>query len=264
MTDTLFHGSASLSLRRSSAEGRIDAFSAETEADGAALIAEAVQAFRDMGCTRAVGPIGQDTWDPYRLVIESDGTPPFSGEPANPLFHVGCFMANGFTPVETYRSTIDTDPQPPVRQPLADLFISEWDRTNPEDDMAAIHALSNTAFAAAPFFAPIDLTRFTALMAPLLSSIPSRYALLGRDGTGEIVSCLLGYPTPSGLVLKTLMSKKSGAGGALVDEFYRRAIADGQGAIIHALMHEDNRSARMSENRNGRVFRRYALFGRDL
>lgn len=264
MTPTLTHGTASLILHILDGDGRIDAFKAETEADATALIARALDTLRQAGCTRALGPIGLDTWSPYRAIIETDDTPTFPGEPATPLFYADCFIRNGFSPIETYRSTLDTDLKLPTRAPLPGLAISEWHRANPAADLAAIHLLAHAAFSDAPFFAPIDLERFSALHAPLLAGISSRYALLGRDETGAIVACLLGYPSPSGLVLKTLMSKRRGAGSALVDEFYRRAITDGHAAIIHALMHEDNRSTRMSAKRNGRVFRRYALFGRAL
>lgn len=264
MSETLRLGAASAELLVVGEEGRIGGFVAETQADGTALIAQACEILREKGCTRALGPIGADTWGPYRLVIESDGTPAFPGEPDTPEYDVACFAENGFAPVQTYLSTIDTDMTPPTRGPLPGLTIGEWGGGDADADMAAIHALSNAAFAGAPFFAPIDLARFTALQAPLLAAIPSRYALVGRNGNGDIVACLLGYPSTAGLVLKSLMSGMAGAGSALVDEFYRRAIADGHKAVIHALMHEDNRSRKMSEKRHGRVFRRYALFGRAL
>ncbi|MFA7433463.1 MAG: hypothetical protein WCZ72_07100 [Gemmobacter sp.] len=259
----LTEGTAALELHVMGEEGRIGAFRAGTEPEGTALIARALDALRAEGCTRALGPIGRDTWGPYRLVVETDGTPGFAGEPGNPAFHVDCFTRNGFAPVAHYLSAIDEAPQIPRRDPPDWLKIGEWDPANPAGDLAAIHALANTAFADAPFFAPTGYDRFAALHAPLLATLPPRYCLTGRVG-GEIVACLLGYPSPAGLVVKTLISTRKGAGGALLDEFYRRAVADGQQAVIHALMHGDNLSARMSEGRNARVFRRYALFGRAL
>ncbi|WP_332711947.1 hypothetical protein [Pelagibacterium mangrovi] len=265
MTETILHASASCSLLVKGREGRIFAFDTKTAEDGTALIADALARLAEAGCSTVLGPIGEDSWGSYRLVVESDSTPAFPGEPDTPLFFVDCFTANGFIPVAHYISTVDTAPQPSVRPAPADLAIGEWNRDNPEADMAAIHAIANSAFAAAPYFEPIGFDRFKAIHAPLLASLPSRYCLVGRDAaSGEIVSCLLGYPSAAGLVLKSLMTMRPGAGSALVDEFYRRAIDDGQSRIVHALMHEDNRSTRMSSSRQGRVFRRYGLFGRDL
>ncbi|WP_404404829.1 hypothetical protein [Pelagibacterium halotolerans] len=265
MTEQLSHASASCTLLWIGNEGRISDFHAETPADGTALIATALQRLRDIGCTRVLAPLGRDTWSAYRLVVETDGTPAFPGEPDNPPFFVECFAANGFSAVAHYVSTIDMAPAPPTRPCPADLVIDEWNAARPEQDLAAIHAIANQAFAEAPYFAPIDLERFTAIHRPLLSSLPPRYCLLGRDAaTRAIVSCLLGYPSAAGLILKSLMAVRPGAGSALVDAFYARAIADGYRAVVHALMHEDNRSTRMSAKRNACIFRRYALFGRSL
>lgn len=264
MTHALANDAARLVLYLDGPEGRIDGFAAQTLEAGRDLLARALDVLGEAGCARALGPIGPDTWGPYRLVIESDGTPAFPGEPQNPLFYADCFADAGFSPVATYRSTLDTDPKRPERAPPADLRIGEWNPDNPDADIEALHALAQEAFAGAPFFRPIPLERFSALHAPLLASLPPRYCLVGRNAGEKIVSALLGYPSAAGLVLKSLMSARPGAGSALVDEFYRRAVADGQRAIVHALMHEANRSTGMSRRREARPFRRYALFGRAL
>ena len=265
MTQSLQIGSASCMLHVCNGEGRISAFTAGTPAEGKAMIAEAERHLRKSGCRTILGPIGADTWGAYRLVVETDDTPAFPGEPDNPAFFVDCFTENGFEPVAHYVSAIDQNPIRPTRRRPPDLAVDEWNPSNPAEDLAVLHAIANAAFAKAPYFAPIDLERFAAIHAPLLASLPPRYCLLGRDThSGAIVSSLLGYPSPAGLVLKSLMAVRPGAGSALVDAFYDRAIEDRHTAVVHALMHEDNTSTRMSTKRNGRVFRRYALFGKTL
>jgi GNAT superfamily N-acetyltransferase len=54
-----------------------------------------------------------------------------------------------------------------------------------------------------------------------------------------------------------------GLGGALIDLVQRSARQLGFRRAIHALMHEQNVSRRIS-NRYARTFRRYALFARQL
>lgn len=265
MSEYLETGAARCEILTGSTVGRISDFACEDRQDGIELIAQALERLKAAGCTSVLAPIGQDTWGTYRLVVETDGTPVFPGEPDNPLFYVECFTANCFAPVANYVSTIDTAPEPAIRKRPENLLIEEWGQNQHPTDLERICTIANAAFAKAPFFEPIGFEQFSAIYTPLLASLPPRYCLIARNrATGEIVSCLLGYPSAAGLVLKTLMAAQSGAGAALVDEFYDRAVEDGATAVIHALMHDDNVSTRMSANRNGRVFRRYALFGRDL
>ncbi|MEZ5869831.1 MAG: hypothetical protein R3D46_15990 [Defluviimonas denitrificans] len=43
---------------------------------GAALLRQICAELAGRGVTRVLGPMNGDTWHSYRLVIESDGTPP--------------------------------------------------------------------------------------------------------------------------------------------------------------------------------------------
>jgi hypothetical protein len=52
-------------------------------------------------------------------------------------------------------------------------------------------------------------------------------------------------------------------GGVLVAQVHRRAHEGGYRRVIHALMHDDNRSRRLSD-RFARPIRRYALFAKKL
>jgi GNAT superfamily N-acetyltransferase len=51
-----------------------------------------------------------------------------------------------------------------------------------------------------------------------------------------------------------------GLGGHMLDLIRQRARALGGRGVIHALMHVDNFSMRMSARHRTRVFRRYALY----
>jgi GNAT superfamily N-acetyltransferase len=70
--------------------------------------------------------------------------------------------------------------------------------------------------------------------------------------TREVAKTLAVVPEARGL----------GLGGHLLDRVDEAARLRGFGAVVHALMHEDNRSRAMSDRRGARVFRRYVLFER--
>jgi hypothetical protein len=136
--------------------------------------------------------------------------------------------------------------------------------------LRAIHALSLEAFAGNRFYKPIDAERFLASYRPVLSVLDPDFVLLAEDDAGTLAGFLFGLPdraeAPStrSVILKTYASQRKGLGSALASIFHARAAQKGYGASLHALMHEDNLSARHSDNVGAKVFRRYALWSRRL
>jgi hypothetical protein len=122
-------------------------------------------------------------------------------------------------------------------------------------------------------FTPIDFDGFAALYRPALSKVVPELVLFAEDERGEAVGFLFGFPdwaegtaSPRAAILKTYatLTPGAGAGSVLADAFTDRARRLGFQTVIHALMHEDNRSLRHSHRLGGSPFRRYALFAQSL
>ena len=219
-----------------------------------------------------VGPMNGDTWHSYRVVSESDGTPPFMMEPVSGPHDLSAFEAAGFLPMSHYVSTradlADTLGVRPVDLP--EISVSAWDGLNAEELIRALFKMSGTAFASNKFFKPIDFNAFLQLYRPLLDMVDPRHVLFAHHAGGQLIGFLFGMPdrpvdgSKPAAILKTYASGMRGVGHLLADAYHRRAINMGFSEVIHALMHEDNVSLMRSRQHKARIFRRYALMGRKL
>ncbi|WP_018631502.1 hypothetical protein [Neomegalonema perideroedes] len=240
---------------------------------GAALLNEMAQKAEKEGFRALVGPMDGDSWGPYRLVTESDGSPPFPLEPAGGLEDLTAFRVAGFAPISEYVSTrLALEGLPPLppeagETPDPGLRLSFWNGKEPEALIARLHEVSLQAFAPNPFFRPIDLEAFAEHYAPILPMVDPRFVILAEKG-GRLTGFLFGYPNfgegpqPDSAVIKTYASLTPGGGRRMADLFHRRAHDMGFRFVIHALMREDNRSRDSSRLYGAEVFRRYALMGR--
>jgi hypothetical protein len=240
-------------------------FVCEREAAGVALIQLGAQRARERGREALIGPMDGDTWRRYRLVAESDGSPPFMLEPTSGPHDLAAFRAAGFAPISEYvssRAKLETAVANGAAAP-ADVTIAPWDGADVEGLIARMFEMSLAAFARNRFYKPIDREAFVALYRPILPFIDPRFVLFAHDAAGRLVGFLFGYPDGrrKTVVLKTYASARPGAGRALADRFHRDARTMGFEDVIHALMHVDNVSRSRSALHGGVIFRRYALMG---
>jgi hypothetical protein len=263
---------ASLWLDAPSLDGRrtaaIGGFECADAASGAVVLRMAMEEARARGFGAVIGPMDGNTWAKHRLVVDSDGRPPFLMEPANPAHFVDAFDQSGLSIVSRYVSA-----ERPADVPESDslvpagLVLRNLDAANAEDDLKRIHALSLSAFTSNTFYQPISQEAFLDSYRPVLGMVDPELVFLAEDEAGALRGFLFAIPdfaqgaAPKAVVLKTYASDMKGAGSAMANAFHARAKAKGFASVIHALMHESNLSATHSSKTGGRVFRRYALWG---
>jgi hypothetical protein len=246
----------------------LGSFTCETADAGADLLREAMAKLKSEGFDAVVGPMDGSTWGKHRLVVESDGRPPFLMEPQNPDHHVDAFERSGLAIVSRYVSAVRPADVPPSRStPPAGLTLRSFDPSRAEAELRQIHRLSLAAFSTNHFYQPIALEAFLASYRPVLGAIDPELVLLVEDEAGALKAFLFAVPNliegrrPKTVILKTYASSIKGGGSMLANAFHERARARGFVDVIHALMHESNLSAAHSENTGGKIFRRYALWG---
>ena len=269
-TCRLYRDAPSWNGQRTAAIGN---FRCESASSGAALLAKAIALLRTEGFESAIGPMDGDTWHRYRLVSESDGTPPFLMEPISGPYDKTAFELSGFTPISNYVSTraklADAiGPGEPVH--LEGVMVSAWDGRDPAALIGRLFEMSSASFSRNAFFKPITKSEFMRLYDPVLPLIDPHLVLFAHDAAGTLVGFLFGLPDHAGgdgpkrAILKTYASGRRGVGHVLADSFHRKARDLGFVEVIHALMLVENVSLQRSGRHAGQVFRRYALMGGSL
>lgn len=250
----------------------IGQISFDTAQDGYALLGAAGRKLKAQGYDAILGPMDGDTWHNYRAIVECHGAPPFPMEPVSGPHVVSAFADAGFKPVAHYVSKrgrlIDVVGGKPAF--VEGVEVAPWDGTQAEIVLEQLFVLASETFRGNPFFKQITQAKFLNLYRPLLKTLDPRHLLCARTSGGSLIGFMFGLPfNPPGpsepaVVLKTYASSRPGIGRLLVDSYHRRAHDMGFTEMIHALMHEDNKSRHRSRHYKTHVFRRYALMGKKL
>lgn len=250
----------------------VGGFSCKSAARGQELLDRTAALLGEEGYRALIGPMDGDTWHRYRLVMASDGSPPFALEPVSGPHDLEAFQAAGFKAISNYASSYgrldEAIGEDAVELP--DISVASWDGRDTEGLVDRLFAMSAARFAGNHFYKAIDRAAFLKLYQPVLPLIDPRLVLFAQGADGQPVGFLFGLPDrlesaePSTVILKTYASGQRGVGRLLADSFHRQALALGYRFVIHALMHSQNVSLERSERYGTRVFRRYALMGRRL
>lgn len=237
-----------------------------------ALAHEAARA----GRSRVLAPIDGSTWRSYRVVAESTGRDPFFLEPQTPSYWEAHLTAAGFRRAEMYASLELTDLAPfaapdayGAELAAAGITVRDFDMRNFDKDLVKLHALSLSAFAANPYYAPLPLEEFAAMYRPAVFLYEPGLALIA-ERNNEALGFIFAYrdgPQKSCTVLKTIAVspsiREAGLARHLTGRVLARAHDLGCASVIFALMHERNKSFSWAA-RHGKIFRRYALLAKDL
>lgn len=262
--------------------GYIGHFYAANSIVASHVLNKACKLLEEEGCQQVVGPIDGNTWRKYRLVIESDGTPPFLLEPINPPQFAEYFETAGFKIVAKFRSAMvdvkehfdkDAD-EIQARLKEAGVTVRTINLRDFDAELTKIHATACDSFKGNFLYSPISLDEFlTRYRATLPMVHPELILIAERDQ--QPVGFVFALPhgprggsEPNTLVLKTLARvddpSLKGLGRLLVHTCHKNAARQGYKKMIHALYKEDNVSSTYSEYTEAKIIRRYALFAKSL
>ncbi len=252
-------------------------FASVSPDESADLLTALAQEAKSAGKRRVLAPIDGSTWRAYRCVVESNGRPPFFLEPQTPDGLEAHFVAAGFARAESYASLELEDLSPFAaaeddykdRLAAAGIAVRDFDMQCFETDLVKLHALSLSAFAENPYYAPLDFEPFAGMYRPAVFLFEAGLALIAERGN-EAVGFIFAYRDgldKSVTVLKTIAVapavRETGLASHLTRAVLRRAADLKCKSAIFALMHEKNKSFAWAI-RHGRIFRRYALMAKDL
>lgn len=262
--------------------GVVGHYAAASANDGERVLFDAVARLRAAGFSRVVGPMDGNTWRRYRLLTERGEVQPFFLEPDNADDWPAHFITSGFTPLAEFFSGASDDlslTDPRVAE-AAERFVADGvtfrqiDLSRLDAELEAVHALSLDAFADNFLYTPIARDEFVAMYAPIRRHLLPQLITLA-ERRGELVGFMFGVPdlaqAQRGRPVDTAIAKTiavrpgragGGLGSVLMARFHDAALGLGFRRVIHALMHEGNRSRNLVARFGSRTIRRYTLYAR--
>jgi hypothetical protein len=263
--------------------GVIGHYGAASEPAGLTILQAAAAELAKHRCTFAVGPMDGNTWRRYRLVVERGSEAPFFLEPTNPDDWPAHYLAAQFTPLAHYFSALNTNLSwrderiAAVAERLGGIGVTvrEMDLTQFDRELERIYGIAEVAFREAFLYTPLPAEAFAMQYQRIRQFLRPELVLIAEHEDSAVG---FGFTTPDVLelqrgsaprtaIIKTLAVLPeriySGLGSLLSDRSHAAAAALGYERMIHALMHESNKSRNISAH-TGQPLRRYALFGRRL
>lgn len=247
------------------------------------LLAAATGFLKQYGCKIAIGPVDGNTWRRYRLVCGTTGVKGFLMEPESPMEYPGHFIDSGFESIATYSSAImEVKPNfldegrraTKTLGNLEQVSIRSIDMNRFERELISIYGIACDAFADAFLYSEISELEFITRYRQLEGIVNPDLVLIAEYGN-QPVGFMLAVPDPanSNSAVKTVIAKTigrikdnrlNGLGRLLMAECHVRAYKLGFSNMIHALYKDDNSSSNYSTIHDAHVFRRYAVYGKEL
>lgn len=258
-------------------------FHAEPGAASAAraILEHACRAAGAQGATLVAGPMDGNTWRSYRLVSDAGRDPPFFLEPWTPLEWNDHWRAAGFAPLATYHSSLNQDlervdprvPQAAARLEREGVRLRELDPVRFVAELERLYELSAASFTRNYLYTPLGREEFIDQYRLVEPYVDPRFVLIAEQG-GRVEGFLFALPDllqkQRGVPVDTLVMKTiavhpdrqaGGLGAWMTAECHARAAKAGYRRAVHALMHDANKSGRISRHTAG-ILRRYTLYSR--
>jgi GNAT superfamily N-acetyltransferase len=266
--------------------GLIGHYAAQDDAAAGLLLAHARAQLGEQGCTLAVGPLDGNTFRHYRFVTHRavDGVqrPPFFLEPDNPDAWPLHFEAAGFAPLARYFSAIGPLPEADSRLDRLAACVQDAGITvrpakvdDFEAELNAIYTVTAQSFTHNFLYTPIERDEFLAQYRPIRPYARPEFVLIAEQA-GEPVGFMFAVPDlaqarrgepVNTLIAKTTAVRPDLGGHGLASYMLARvqlaARELGYTQVIHALMHENNNSRKISAH-YAAIMRQYTLFAAQL
>jgi GNAT superfamily N-acetyltransferase len=249
-----------------------------------ALLHLACSELAQQGCTLAIGPMDGNTYRRYGLLTQRGTEPLFFLELDNPDDWPDHFTSSGFAPLANYFSALQVglDQEHPRVSTLAQWFgkeggvIRNIDITHFDDELRRIYRVVIASFRDNFLASPITEMDFFDQYRLLRPYVRPELVLLA-EREGEPIGFAFVIPdwlqahrraAIDTIVVKTLAVhpayKSKGLGTLLAGRVREIAHNLRYTRAIHAFMHEQNLSRRISQAYGGQIIRHYTLYSKTL
>jgi hypothetical protein len=228
---------------------------------------------RQLGKKTIIGPMNGSTWEDHRFCI-SVSRNIFFTEPVYPDYYSRLWIQCGFNIFNRYYSAAAMINSSKGDQLHSSINIRHIDQDNFEEELKGIYRLSMRAFEANILFSPIDEPAFVNKYLAVKKYIDKDLVLIAESSiTREVIAFVFALPDVFDLpgntaIIKTIAKDPAvdakGLVIAMLSELHRIAFQKGYKRMIHAFMHEDNRSRKLSALFYGQTIREYALFSKPV
>jgi hypothetical protein len=244
------------------------------------LLNRAEQIAKELACTILLGPMNGSTWDSYRFCLETALPDYFSEQPCMDWFSKH-WEEYGFTVREKYITTIDhqmTHDAPEILERektvlTQGITIRQIAGEGYKQEMPRLFEFCTRTFSANVLYSGITEERFYAKHIGLDAHMHAETTLIAENRDKEIVGLIFCFvdhfsKQEKRLIIKTIARDPApgyrGLPQVMGNFATRYAARNGFNALLHAFMHERNRSVKLSELFSGEIWKRYALFQKVL
>ena len=242
-----------------------------------AVLQEAGSRARAYGKSVLVGPMNGSTWEDYRFSL-SENTLPFLTEYVHAPGYASFFREGGFDVLHRYVTGISPiglpamDPKLEASVTAAGITVRPIDLSRFEAELERIYTLCAAAFSGNALYTPIDRESFVRKYRAVEALVDPRFVLLAerKNEVLALLFCLpdLLQPQEKRIVIKTIARHPNvevkGLMSYLLLRFFPVAYEGGYRHLLHAYMHEENRSVLLSQFFGGSIYSEYALFFKQI
>lgn len=240
---------------------------ATDEEELAKLMHKAEQIAQQQGKRYIIGPVNGSTWNDYRLPL-TEAKALFSGDLTQPLFYAASLQENGYEILHRYFSAVSGITEKEYTGILLPegITIRGINTDDLTTDLQKLYPLCADAFSENVLFSLIDEATFVKKYLQYATLLNNDFVLVAEQDS-NIIAFVFAYPDmmdSKRLVMKTIARHPQHRVPGLIDNMIkivlRNAAEKGYTEIVHAFMHEANRSVMISERYNGSIIREYGLF----
>lgn len=230
------------------------------------------------GISYVLGPMNGSTWNSYRLPENNETI--FFTEQVYKNYYSRHFIKNGFDTISEYYSAIDREinHRYSSRELSHELKkrgirIRNISLQNYESELKALHPVILGAFKDNFLFTPLCFNSFLEKYLPLKHFIKEPFFIIAEDELGQIIGFILCLDDhynikEKSLIAKTLVripgQKWQGLATLLCETIMIRAKEMGYQSIIHAFMHDKNRSLAISNHFSNNILKKYKLYVKQI